>query len=254
MKKNYLLVLCFGVMQLSMAQLKEMPLTNIGGMKVKISLDSGTSIATITMVGPSSKWISIGLGTSDMAVNKDVHTYGTTLLDQYFTSNGHVAPTTDATNNLTLQSNDVVGSTRTVVYTRPFNTSDAKDYTFVYSNNSLNIVWGIGPSTNVSSEHSTFGSKTLTFSAILGVEDHVALNDITIYPNPSNGVFTIAKNNLTTVNKISVYDMNAKLLKVIAKEITDQNNTIDLSELSKGMYFMEIANDADQVVKKIIIN
>ena len=254
MKKNYLLVLCFGVMQLSMAQLKETQLTNIGGMKVKISLDSGTSIATITMVGPSTKWISIGLGTSDMAVNKDVHTYGTTLLDQYFTSNGHVAPTTDATNNLTLQSNDVVGSTRTVVYTRPFNTGDAKDYTFVYSNNSLNIVWGIGPSTNVTSEHSTFGSKTLTFSTVLGVEDYTTLNDITIYPNPSNGVFTIAKNNLITVNKISIYDMNAKLLKVITREITDQNNTIDLTELSKGMYFMEIANDADQVVKKIIIN
>jgi hypothetical protein len=48
--------------------------------------------------------------------------------------------------------------------------------------------------------------------------------------------------------------MNAKLLKVITREITDQNNTIDLTELSKGMYFMEIANDADQVVKKIIIN
>jgi Secretion system C-terminal sorting domain len=118
----------------------------------------------------------------------------------------------------------------------------------------MNIVWGIGPSTNVSSEHSTFGSKTLTFSAVLGVEDYTTLNDLTVYPNPSNGIFTIAKNSLTNVNKISVYDMNAKLLKVISTEITDQNNTIDLSELSKGIYFMEIANDTDQVVKKIIIN
>jgi hypothetical protein len=88
----------------------------------------------------------------------------------------------------------------------------------------------------------------------LGVEDYTTLNDITVYPNPSKGIFTIAKNDLIPVNKISIYDMNAKLLKVISTEITDQNNTIDLTELSKGMYFMEIANDADQVVKKIIIN
>ncbi len=254
MKRIYLLMLCFGVMQFSFAQQKETPLTTCGGMKVKINMDSATSTATITLVGPSTKWISIGLGTSSMSVNKDVNTYGTTLLDQYFTTSGHVAPTTDATNNLTLVSNTVSGSSRTVVYTRPFNTGDAKDYAFVYSINSMNIVWGIGPSTNVTSEHSTFGSKTLTFSTVLGVEDYTTLTDLVVYPNPSNGIFTIAKNNLTSINKISVYDVNAKLLKVISTEITDQNNTIDLSELSKGMYFMEIANDTDQVVKKIIIN
>ncbi len=254
MKRFYLLLVFFGAMQLSVAQQKETALTTIGGMKVKINLDSATSIATITMVGPSTKWISIGLGTSSMSVNKDVNTYGTTLLDQYFTTSGHVAPTTDTTNNLTLVSNTVSGSNRTVVYTRPFNTGDAKDYAFVYTITSLNIVWGIGPSTNVTSEHSTFGSKTLTFSNVLGVEDYATLNDIIVYPNPSNGIFTIAKNNLTSVNKVSVYDMNAKLLKVISTEITDQNNTVDLTELSKGMYFMEIANDTDQVVKKIIIN
>ena len=160
MKKTYLLMLCLGLMQLINAQQKETALTTIGGMKVKINLNSATSLATITMVGPSSKWLSIGLSTSDMATNKDVITYGTTLLDQYFTSNGHVAPTTDATNNLTVVSNTVAGTTRTVVFTRPFSTGDAKDYTFVYTMTSLNIVWGIGPSTNVASEHSTFGSKS----------------------------------------------------------------------------------------------
>jgi Secretion system C-terminal sorting domain/DOMON domain len=254
MKKTYLLMLCFGIMLFANAQQKETALTTIGGMKVKINLNSATSLATITMVGPSTKWISIGLGTSSMSVNKDVNTYGTSLLDQYFTTSGHVVPTTDATNNLTLVSNTVTGTSRTVIYTRPFNTGDAKDYAFVYTITSLNIVWGIGPSTTVTSEHSTFGSKTLTFSTVLGVEDYTTLSDISVYPNPSNGVFTIAKNSLTPVTKISIYDMNAKLLKVISTEITDQNNTIDLTELSKGMYFMELANEADQVVKKIVIN
>lgn len=254
MKKTYLLMLCLGLMQLINAQQKETALTTIGGMKVKINLNAATSLATITMVGPSSKWISIGLSTSDMATNKDVMTYGTTLLDQYFTSNGHVAPTTDATNNLTVVSNTVAGSTRTVVFTRPFSTGDAKDYTFVYTMTSLNIVWGIGPSTNVASEHSTFGSKTLTFSAVLANENFASLEDIVVYPNPSNGVFNISKNSMININKIRVFDGNAKLLKEINTEITDQNNSIDLSGLTTGMYFMELSNDSDQVVKKILIN
>ena len=254
MKKIFLLMLCLGSLQFAHAQQKETALTTMGNMKVKINLDSATSVATITMVGPSTKWFSIGLSTSTMATNKDVMTFGTTLLDQYFTSNGHVAPTTDTTNNLTLVSNTVAGTTRTVVFTRPFSTGDAKDYTFVYTMTSLNIVWGIGPSTNVSSEHATFGSKTLTFSAVLANENFASLEDITVFPNPSSGVFNIAKNSMISINKIRVFDSNAKLLKEINTEITDQNNSIDLTGLTTGMYFMELSNDSDQVVKKILIN
>ncbi len=59
---------------------------------------------------------------------------------------------------------------------------------------------------------------------------------------------------MITINKIRVFDSNAKLLKEINSEITDQNNSIDLTGLTTGMYFMELSNDSDQVVKKILIN
>lgn len=252
MKKSYLLLAMFAMINVSFAQQKETAVTTIGAMTVKINMNQGNSLATITLTGPSNKWLSIGLGTTSMSVNKDVITYGTSLLDQYFTTSGHVAPTTDPTNNLTLVSNTVVGTTRTLVISRPLNTGDAKDYAFVYTINSMSIVWAVGPSTTVTSEHSTFGSKSLTFSTVLGTEDFTSLDKISVYPNPSNGVFSISKNNLTTINKIRVFDTNAKLLKEIATD-SNFNNTIDISELSKGIYFMEISNDTDQVVKKVII-
>jgi hypothetical protein len=254
MKKIYLLLVCFGMTQLSLAQQKETPLVTMGSMKAKISLNSATSIVTITLVGPSNKWISLGLNCTSMATNKDVITYGTTFLDQYFTSNGHVAPTTDITNNLTLVSNTVTGSTRTVVMTRPFSTGDAKDYTFAFTLNSLNVVWGVGPSTNITSEHSSFNNTTMSFSTVLGVEDFTLLKDITIAPNPSNGIFMIGKNNLTPINKIRVFDINAKLIQEINPDYKNESNSIDLTGLNSGLYFMEISNDNDQVVKKIIIN
>ncbi len=253
MKKSYLLLAMFAMINVSFAQQKQTAVTTIGSMTVKINMDQATSLATITLTGPSTKWLSIGLGTTSMSVNKDVITYGTSLLDQYFTTSGHVAPTTDPTNNLTLVSNTVAGTTRTLVITRPLNTGDAKDYTFVYTINSMSIVWAVGPSTNVASEHSSFGSKSLPFTnVVLGTEDFAGLDKISVYPNPSKGVFSISKNDLTTINKVSVFDTNAKLLKEIATN-SNFNNTIDVSELSKGIYFMEISNDTDQVVKKVII-
>jgi hypothetical protein len=49
----------------------------------------------------------------------------------------------------------------------------------------------------------------------------------------------------------NVFDGNAKVLKEINSEITDQNNSVDLTGLTSGMYFMELSNESDQLVKKI---
>lgn len=94
----------------------------------------------------------------------------------------------------------------------------------------------------------------MSFSAVLGVEDFTLLKDITIAPNPSNGIFTIGKNNMTPINKIRVFDINAKLIQEINPDYKNESNSIDLTGLNRGLYFMEISNDNDQVVKKIVIN
>lgn len=239
------------IMNLSYAQQKETALTTIGSMKVKINLNQGNSTATITISGPSSKWLSVGFNATSMFSNTDCFTYGTSLLDQ-FLPGGHNAATTDTTQNLTLVSNTVVGTTRTVVATRPLNTGDAKDFTFNFASNSINIIWAVGSSTNVQSQHSTFGNTTLTFTT-LGTEDFTSLDKISISPNPSNGIFNISKNNTIQISKIRVFDANAKLLKVLNNNNDNQNSTVDLSELSKGIYFIEISNKEDKTVKKIVL-
>lgn len=254
MKKTHLLLMLFAMIQVSFAQQKATAVTTIGGMTVKIVMDQGTSKATITLTGPSTKWISIGLGTTSMSVNKDVITYGTSLLDQHFTTSGHVAPTTDTTNNLTLVSNTVVGTTRTLVITRALSTGDAQDYAFVYSIASMNIVWAIGPSTTVTATHSTFGSKNLTFTSVLGTEDFTALDKTVVFPNPSNAIFNVTKNGLATISKIRIFDVDAKMVKEINPEFSNETIQVDLSQLHKGIYFMEISNETEQTVKKICLN
>ena len=260
MKNKLLFLMLIGVSFFSYSQTKSsgtVSLNSVSGasLSVKIDLNQASSLATITMVGPSNKWFSIGFNSTTMARNTDCITYGTSLLDQYLPG-GQNQPTTDTTNNLTLVSNSVSGSTRTVVLTRPLSTGDAKDYTFNYntiSSTNLNIIWAIGPDTNVANQHDYFNAQNLTFS-VLGNESFPTLENLTISPNPSNGIFNISNTNLIQLSKIKIFDTNAKLIKEIAILENQTNISLDLTNLSKGLYFVELSNDNDKTIKKIEIN
>lgn len=258
MKKSYLLLATLALMNISFGQTKSSGVvtlkTGTNLMTVKIDLNQTTSTATITLVGPSTRWFTIGFNATTMASNTDCFTSsGTTLLDQYLPG-GHQEANDDTTNNLTVVSNAVSGTSRTIVATRKFNTNDSEDYTFNFASNSLNIIWAYGPSNTIDPtvEHSSFGTKGLTF-ATLGTENFSSLEKLNIYPNPSNGIFTITKNSTTQISKIKIFDTNAKLLKEIESDTNNQENAVDLSSFTKGIYFIEISNNEDKVIKKIIL-
>ena len=85
-------------------------LTFVTGLSGELTLDNGTAIATLTLKGPRNRWIAFKLGsfTTAMSASPDgVYYNGTTVVD----GNGGQL-TTDATQNWTLVSNVVTGSTR----------------------------------------------------------------------------------------------------------------------------------------------
>ena len=181
-----------------------------------------------------------------MAIGTDCLYYSTSLVDSVIT--GRSAPTTDASNEWTVSSNTVSGTTRTLVLTRNF-VGGTGDYAFVYNDNNLNIIWAYGSGIALS-QHDTRGSSALGFT--LGSEDFASLAKITIAPNPSNGIVTISKNNQTTVSKITVFDINGKVIKEINSELNLEVIQIDISKYSSGVYFVEISNDIDKIVRKIV--
>jgi hypothetical protein len=250
MKKIYFAIALFTVITVSMAQTKSSGVETLGGlMTLKIDKNATTSTVTVTLTGPSDKWFGIGFNASgEMASGTDCLYYATSFVDARIT--GQAAPTIDTTNEWTTSSNTVVGTTRTLVLTRNF-VGGTGDYTFVYNDDVLNVIWAYGSSTSMNG-HQSRGSEALVFT-VLGVDDFTALDKITIAPNPSNGVFTISKNNQTTVSKITVFDINAKVVKVIDSELNFDTTTVDLSKFSKGVYFLEIANETDKVVRKMIL-
>jgi len=254
MKKIYLTLLFVGMMNISFAQTKSTGVVTLTtGFTLKIDVNSTTNKATFTMTGPLSKWLSIGLNCSSMSSTTDCISYNTSLHDQYLCG-GYCTPNTDTTNDLSTPTvTNPTSTTKTIVFTRNLNTGDAHDYTFNYATlTGLSIIWTIGGS-NTNQEHGSKGAKQLSFTA-LGTEDFASLDKISISPNPSKGIFNISKNSSIQISKIKIFDTNAKLLKELDRDIDSQESAVDLSELSKGMYFMEISNQNDKVVKKIILN
>jgi endonuclease I/chitodextrinase len=74
-------------------------------------------------------------------------------------------------------------------------------------------------------------------------------SDFVIYPNPSNGNFTIGNTNQTY--SIEVYDLIGR--KIYERTKTTEP-TLSLLEATKGMYFVKITTETESIIKKIIIN
>ena len=69
-----------------------------------------------------------------------------------------------------------------------------------------------------------------------------------IYPNPSDGLFSISGEN---IESIEIYDITGKL--VIQQNINASNATIDLSNKAKGVYTLKSYNGNNVSVNKLIV-
>ena len=251
MKKIYFAIALFTLITVSVAQTKSTGTTALGSlMTMKIDKDFATSIVTITLTGPSNRWFGIGLNATSMANGTDCLYYTNTLVDAKII--GQATPITDTNaNDWTLSSNTISGTNRTLILTRNF-VGGTGDYTFVYNDAALDIIWAYGTGLTLA-QHASSGRGSTALGFTLGVDDYAALDKITIAPNPSNGIVTLSKNNQTTISKVTIFDINAKVLKIIDSGLNFETTTIDLSTFSKGVYFMEITNETDTVVRKIIL-
>ena len=228
--------------------------TIVNDLTVELSLNNTSQIATITIVGPSDRWFAAKLGsfTSGMQTGSDVYYYaGTTLIDGSQTGNGPVA---DAVQNITVLSNTVSGGLRTIVATRPFSTGDANDYTFAFSDMSIDISGAHGSSSsNALAYHGSNRSSNLnTPLTVLGVDDFT-LNASKIYPNPSKGLFTVESK--TALDKINVYSQTGALIKTF--ELADHSLDkfeVNLQGFQTGVYLLELQNTTEKTWKKILID
>ena len=78
---------------------------------------------------------------------------------------------------------------------------------------------------------------------------------LSVYPNPTNGIFTIdLKNTISDNYSITVSNVLGKEVYVSSNFVNRSfNKTIDLSEFGKGVYLLTIRNSETSITEKIII-
>ncbi len=75
------------------------------------------------------------------------------------------------------------------------------------------------------------------------------LDNIILFPNPTKGLISLDYNREFNFEKINIYDLQGHTLFSVSFE----GNSIDVSELSTGMYLLEIIdNKGNSIVKKIV--
>ncbi|NCO62263.1 MAG: family 16 glycosylhydrolase [Flavobacteriales bacterium] len=83
----------------------------------------------------------------------------------------------------------------------------------------------------------------------LSIEETPLNKLIKVYPNPAQDYLYI--DSKVAINKISFYNMFGMQ---VLKNASLENNSIDISELSSGIYLLEIVSDSKKTIKKVVIN
>lgn len=73
--------------------------------------------------------------------------------------------------------------------------------------------------------------------------------EISIYPNPSSGIFTVSSS--LSLSSIEVYNVLGE--KVYSSLITNNQTTINLSQAPKGIYFVRVTAEGKSYSQKVVI-
>lgn len=89
---------------------------------------------------------------------------------------------------------------------------------------------------------------------VAGIEDGMQ-DMISIYPNPVSNLLFIENNGSMQYDHAEITDVSGRVIKNTAIEGSQQNNSVDLSSLPAGMYFLKLINEnAIIAVKKMMVD
>ncbi|HEX8577546.1 MAG TPA: T9SS type A sorting domain-containing protein [Flavobacterium sp.] len=109
--------------------------------------------------------------------------------------------------------------------------------------------------TNTASASVIYDNFIVTATPTIDLLGNVKFSDsqFSVYPNPSNNVINIANDANMLLNAVTITDLNGRTVQSI--KLNNVNTAqVNISDLSAGMYMMNIASDQGNVTKKIIKN
>jgi len=84
---------------------------------------------------------------------------------------------------------------------------------------------------------------------IVGVKEHALENVLLLYPNPTTGELKI-KNWELKINNVEIFDLTGKILFTVHDSLF--TNSIDISHLPAGVYFVRLNTETGFLTKKLI--
>ncbi|WP_103867140.1 T9SS type A sorting domain-containing protein [Aquimarina sp. I32.4] len=123
---------------------------------------------------------------------------------------------------------------------------------------SSSVGWAYAPGTGTYWQYAWSKTGTCSRASITFKEDESASGlNFTIYPNPVRDQLNIEFNNLKSSSSISIKNMNGRILetdqlKALSKGATVKKS-MDVSDLPKGIYFVQITIGSKVVTQKIFI-
>ena len=96
----------------------------------------------------------------------------------------------------------------------------------------------------------TNNSKTTFQNLTVGLMEKMIDQSITVFPNPSNGVYNIRSKNQT--KQVEVFDASGRLL--LMKIGSDNSSKVDITNQEQGIYFLKITTDKGVKVMEVSKN
>ena len=113
---------------------------------------------------------------------------------------------------------------------------------------------GVGTHYYVCTPHASQGMKgTIVVQSPTGISKNLQSSAISIFPNPSNGMFQIEMEDFNDANKCKIEVFNILGAIIFQTEIKSLKFEIDLSNNLKGVYFIKIYDGITIRTKKVII-
>lgn len=121
-------------------------------------------------------------------------------------------------------------------------------------NANVRIRFAFSSDGSVTEQGFAIDSINIDISTSIASVDHDDALKFAVYPNPNEGVFTLVAPESNKSINVEILDTKGQLVfNTILKSNSVRNNTIDLSNNAKGVYFIKISDDNSSYVEKLVI-
>lgn len=152
-----------------------------------------------------------------------------------------------------------------------FSDPDGDPYNFTVTVSDANVVQVFTAANSFLIKPATVGVTSITFTAtdihnaqstrtivvnvtsVLGIEDNDINFSLNVYPNPSTGrTFIHVEGEIKRDYRIRVFNSMGSMLLTKDATMQSEDAELDLSKLQKGIYFIEITDDAGRSTRRIV--